>query len=122
MLSLPDTLRVLAVLAYAALITLTIMTMVFYFRAQAREKQQGVLRAGGLLPSHVVSLGLMLVFFATEAVAHNIARFGSSWGPYTLLNPVLFTIAAHGMWTVTRFEWRRYRTLTPRPRLPCDPP
>lgn len=118
----PDVLRWAAVVGWATLMGLTVATLVAYFRAQALERRMGILRAAGLLPSHVVSLGLILAGFATEAVLVNVSRLGEPIGPVNIINPVLFGVACHGMWLVARFEHRRWVNLRRqvRPTLPSD--
>ncbi len=115
-----DYLRVLTVELFVFLVAQTGATVWYYLKARRNERRSGDVLRPGVLPSHVVDVGLVFLAFAAEAVWQNVSRFGEGLTFYAVANPLLLVFANRAVWLITTFERRRYAGSRPRPRLPYD--
>lgn len=104
-----DLLRALAFVLYFAILGQTVAIIWGYLRARRRAAARGI-KHGGLLPNHVILLGVSLLGADTEAIWQNYVRVGDPLTGYAIVNPVLFMVTNVGLFLVMRYEWRRYAT------------
>ncbi len=117
-----DMLRGVAVVLYAVLVYQTLATVWYYNKARRNEKAaSGGQPLKGVLPSHVVNVGIAFLFFAGEVVWQNVTRIGEPFGWYAVLNPVGLLLANRAVLLITFFERRRYANSRSRPPLPDTP-
>ncbi len=114
-----DLLRAAAFVFYFLILGQTAAIIWGYLRARRRAAAQGI-KHGGLLPNHVVLLGVSLLGADTEAIWQNYVRIHEPLTGYVVLNPALFMVTNFGLFLVMRYEWRRYTTSKARPRIPYD--
>ncbi len=104
-----DWLRVVAFVLYFVILGQTVAIIVGYLRARRYAAAKGI-KHGGLLPNHVVLLGVALLGADTQAIWQNYIRIGGPLSAYSLVNPVLFLVTNFGLYLVMRYEWRRFST------------
>ena len=102
-----DLLRAAAFVLYFAILGQTVAIVVGYLRWRRHEAANGI-KHGGLLPNHVIILGVSLIGVDSEAVWQNFVRIGEPLTGYAILNPVLFVVTNFGLYLVMRYEWRRF--------------
>lgn len=102
-----DLLRAVAFFAYFLILGQTVAIIWVYLRWRRSEAARGI-KHGGLLPNHVVILGVSLIGVDTEAAWQNYIRIGEPLSGYSVLNPVLFAVTNFGLYLVMRYEWRRF--------------
>ncbi len=104
-----DWLRSIAFVLYFLILGQTVAIILGYLRARRRAAAQGI-KHGGLLPNHVVLLGVSLLCADTEAIYQNYVHVGNPLTAYAILNPILFMVTNIGLYLVMRYEWRRFST------------
>lgn len=102
-----DIFRIVAFVLYFLILGQTLAIVVAYFRAREHIRKTDPRPHGGLLPNHVILLGVSLIGADTEAVIQNYQRIGGHFTTYGFVNPVLFLVTNYGLYLVMRFEWRR---------------
>jgi uncharacterized membrane protein len=79
-----------------------------YSRWRRHAKKHSI-KHGGLLPNHVILLGVSLLGADTEVVWQNYVRGGHDLTVYAVVNPVLLAVTNFGLYLVMRYEFRRVR-------------
>lgn len=102
-----DILRFATAILYMILIAQTFATVMYYRAARKNEQARGI-NPPGILPFHVVSIGIVLMALAGEAVFQNLERIGEGFSWYAILNPVIFIVANYAIHLITHFERTRY--------------
>jgi hypothetical protein len=68
----------------------------------------------GLLPKHVWLISTSYFLVVVSAGINNIARIGSSFSGFSLLNFVAFSIGVYALYTILEFERKRITTVEER--------
>lgn len=105
--TLADLFRIAAFVLYFMILGQTVSIVATYLRWR-RAARKSHTPHGGLLPNHVILLGLSLVGADTEAVVQNYSRIGQHFAAYAFINPILFAITNFGLALVMRYEWLRF--------------
>lgn len=104
----PDVVRTAVFGAYSLVVGTTVGVIWTYMKQRQHARLHGISH-GGLLPNHVILLGIALIGAETECVWQSYVRVGEPFTPYSWINLVLFGITIWGLWLVMAYEWRRYK-------------
>ena len=108
---LSDIARVVVIVLYAVIFGQT--AAIVYFYQQVRNRLRHRHNHGGLLPLHVVLVGLGVLAFGFEAVAVNVQRIAQPATFWLAYNLLLFGTVAFALQLVLRYERRRFQKLPP---------
>lgn len=90
------------------IVVVQIFYILWYYSRVIRLERKINTPLAGLLPTHVVLLGIALMGFITEAVGVNAGHVGPHPAYFTYGNPPLLALTVYALHLVMEFEYRRY--------------
>jgi len=98
-----DVVRTAAMAVYAAVIVSALRIVMRYYVIYRRDRDRWI----GLLPQHVVLIGMSYITFATGSIAGSIERWGHPLTPFSFINLFAGALGIGAIRTMNHYQGKR---------------